>query len=53
VLKSAIGGRWRNQVDQLGVGAYVLLLKPILSLAVKVLRPGRLRLEMVRLQHGL
>jgi hypothetical protein len=53
VLKSTIGGRWRNQVYRLGVGAYVLLLKPILSLAVKVLRPGRLRLEMVRLQHGL
>jgi len=31
----------------------VLLLRPILSMVVKVLRPGRLRLEMVRLQHGL
>jgi hypothetical protein len=31
----------------------VLLLKPIISIAVKVLGPGRLRLEMVRLQHGL
>jgi hypothetical protein len=31
----------------------VLLLKPFLHIAVKVLRPGRLRLEVVKLQHGI
>jgi hypothetical protein len=31
----------------------VVLLKPILAMAVKVLGPGRLRLEVVKLQHGI
>jgi hypothetical protein len=31
----------------------VLLLRPILSIAVKLLGPGRLRLEVVKLQHGI
>jgi len=31
----------------------VLLLKPILTIAVKLLGPGRLRLEVVKLQHSL
>jgi len=31
----------------------VLLLKPFLTIAVKVLGPGRLRLEVVKLQHGI
>jgi len=31
----------------------VNVLRPLLSVAVKVLKPGRLRLEMVKLQHGI
>ncbi len=31
----------------------MLLLKPFLHMAVKVLKPGRLRLDLVKLQHGI